>query len=321
MGIINEIKIAFVGAGYMTSEHLRAFSAINGVKPVGIHSRTENKAKDLESHYPTLQIYDSIESLYETSKADIVVVSVNELSMSEVAIECFKHPWLVLLEKPAGYDLADASKIVEAADELKARAYVALNRRAYSSTRIAISRLNDIDAPRFIKVVDQQDQQAALTIYNEPQEVADNYMFANSIHLIDYFHVLGRGTVTAVESVIPWDPRNPGMVVAKISFASGDVGLYEGIWNGPGPWGVSVSTPQERIELKPLESITVQEHGQRVVNQLEIDARDVDFKPGLRFQAEQAVNLIKGVESSLPTVQDSFISMKLVAKIFGLKTD
>lgn len=199
-----------------------------------------------------------------------------------------------------------------------ARAYVALNRRAYSSTRTAIVRLREIDTPRFIKVVDQQDQQAALTIYNEPKEVADNYMFANSIHLVDYFCVLGRGDITAVDPVIPWNPENPGMVVAKISYASGDVGLYEGIWNGPGPWSVSVSTPAERIEMKPLEGITVQQRGQRVVNPLEIDAWDSDFKPGLRYQAEQAVNLIRGVNSSLPTIQDSYRSMKLVADIFGL---
>jgi hypothetical protein len=108
------------------------------------------------------------------------------------------------------------------------------------------------------------------------------------------------------------------LVLAKIDFTSGDVGLYEGIWNGPGPWIVSVNTPEQRIEMRPLEQVSVQLRGTRAVSLLEIDGDDKTYKPGLRYQAGQAVAAARGEAADLATILDSWHSMKLVADIFGL---
>lgn len=312
------IKVALVGAGYMATEHAKAFSGLPGVALAGVFSRTRARAEQLALSYPGMVVCDSVGDLHERTRADLVVVTVKELSMAAIATECFAFPWAVLLEKPAGYDLADATSILEAATKAGSRAYVALNRRAYSSTRQVLARLADNAGPRFVKVMDQQDQQAARDIYKEPPEVVRNYMYANSIHLIDYFRVFGRGEVTGVVPVIPWTPEKPGMVVSKIEFSSGDVGLYEGVWDGPGPWVVSVVTPQERLEMRPLEQAAMQLRGERKVTVLDLDPDDTAFKPGLRYQALQAVAAARGEPSYLPTLTDSWQSMNLVARIFGL---
>lgn len=312
-----ETKVAFVGAGYMAEEHMRAFAGLPDVAISGVYSRTRARAEKLAASHG-MQVYDSVAELYNGTGADLVVVTVTELSMAEVAAACFAHPWTVLLEKPAGYDLADATRISDAAARAKSRAFVAFNRRAYSSTRQALGLLRGHASERFIKVVDQQDQQAAMLVNKQPELVARNYMFANSIHLIDYFRVLARGEVAAVEPIIPWKPERPGLVLARINFTSGDVGLYEGIWNGPGPWIVSVNTPEQRIEMRPLEQVSVQLRGTRAVTQLEIDGDDKTYKPGLRYQAKQAVAAARGQSADLATIGDSWRSMKLVADIFGL---
>lgn len=315
---MKSIKIAFVGAGYMATEHAKAFSGLPGIALVGIFSRTRARAEQLASAYPGMAVCDSVGELHERTLADLVVVTVKELSMAAIAAECFAFPWAVLLEKPAGYDLADATAILGAARQAGSKAYVALNRRAYSSTRQALARLVDNSGPRFVKVMDQQDQQAARDIYKEPPEVVRNYMYANSIHLIDYFRVFGRGEVAGVVPVVPWTPEKPGMVVSKIEFSSGDVGLYEGVWDGPGPWAVSVVTPRERLEMRPLEQVSVQLRGERKVTVLEIDPDDTAFKPGLRYQAMQAVAAVRGEPHDLPDLAESWQSMSLVARIFGL---
>jgi predicted dehydrogenase len=224
----------------------------------------------------------------------------------------------VLLEKPAGYNLPDATRIRDAAARARSRAFVAFNRRAYSSTRQALKLLQGHSSGRFIKVIDQQDQQAAILQTNQPELVARNYMFANSIHLIDYFRVLARGDVAGIEPIVRWTPEKPGLVLAKINFTSGDIGLYEGIWDGPGPWIVSVNTPEQRIEMRPLEQVTVQLRGTRAVTKLDIDADDTTYKPGLRYQATQAVAAVRKELANLATIEDSWQSMKLVADIFGL---
>ncbi|OGB20953.1 MAG: oxidoreductase [Burkholderiales bacterium RIFCSPLOWO2_02_FULL_57_36] len=312
------VKVAIVGAGNMATEHLKAFSAIEGVQPAGIFSRTPTRAVALAATYPQMSVCDSIEDLYNKTRADIVVVTVRELAMATVAVECFKFPWIVLLEKPAGYDLVDATRILDAAQKANSKVYVALNRRAYSSTRGALGELDTTEGKRFIKVLDQQDQQVARNIIKEPEAVVQNYMFANSIHLIDYFRVFGRGGIAKVTPVVPWNPAEPGIVISKIEFTSGDIGLYEALWDGPGPWAVSVATPQKRLEMRPLEQVTVQLRGERRLSSLDISTSDTSFKPGLLLQAQQAVAVVRGETNFLPTLHDSWYSMKLVADIYGI---
>jgi predicted dehydrogenase len=315
--VTSELKVAFVGAGYMADEHMRAFAGLPGVVIAGIHSRTRARAEKLAASYNTA-VYDSVSELYQKTHADLVVVTVVELSMAEVASACFAFPWTVLLEKPAGYDLADATRIRDAAERAGCRVHVAFNRRAYSSTRQAIALLQNDASQRYIKVIDQQDQQAAIQVNNQPEIVARNFMFANSIHVIDYFRVLGRGEIAGVEPIVRWNPERPGLVLAKVHFTSGDVGLYEGIWNGPGPWIVTVNTAEQRLEMRPLEQASVQLRGTRTVTPLEIDQDDKTYKPGLRYQATQALSAARGQPAQLATISDSWHSMKLVADIFGL---
>jgi predicted dehydrogenase len=315
--VTSELKIAFVGAGYMAEEHMRAFASLPEVLIAGVHSRTRPRAEKLAASYNTA-VYDSVSDLYHKTQADLVVVTVVELSMADVASACFAYPWTVLLEKPAGYDLADATRIRDAADRAGRRVYVALNRRAYSSTRRAVAELQKDASQRFIKVIDQQDQQAAIQVNKQPEIVARNFMFANSIHVIDYFRVLGRGEIAGVDPILRWDAERPGLVLAKVHFTSGDVGLYEGIWNGPGPWIVTVNTAERRLEMRPLEQVSVQLRGTRTVTPLEFDQDDKTYKPGLRYQAIQALAASRGQPAQLATIQDSWQSMKLVADIFGL---
>ncbi len=155
--------------------------------------------------------------------------------------------------------------------------------------------------------------------HGQPELVAENYMFANSIHVIDYFRVFGRGKIIDVTPVIAWNPKEPGVVIAKVTFDSGDVGLYEGIWNGPGPWSLTITTPHKRLELRPLEQGSLQLRETRTQIPLEISQDDTMFKPGLRWQAMQAAAAVRGQMHSLATIDDSWESMKLVADIFGMR--
>lgn len=312
------IKIALVGAGYMATEHAKAFAGLEGVRLVGITSRTRAKAEQLAAEYRGMEVFDTVEAMYKATQADLVIVTVKELSMAQVATECFRFPWAVLLEKPAGYDLENARLILEESRKKGRHVWVAFNRRAYSSTRQSLARLEESSGPRYIRVLDQQDQVAARDIYKEPQEVVRNYMFANSIHLIDYFRVFGRGEVTRITPICPWTPDAPWMVVAKLDFSSGDAGLYEGVWDGPGPWAVTVVTPAQRLEMRPLEQVSLQLRGERKVTQLDIAVEDSQFKPGLQQQARDVLSALAGQPSPLPTLEESFLSMRLVAGIFGL---
>lgn len=307
------VTVACIGAGSMAREHLRAFAAVPGVTLGGIFSRTRARAEALAKELGAASVHDSIASLAAT-KADLVVVTVTELSMREIATACFAHPWTVLLEKPAGYDLADAEAIVRAA-AARDRVYVALNRRFLSSTRTALEDLETNAGPRFVHVQDQESQEQARQI-GHPPAVVDNWMYANSVHVVDYLRVFGRGKVTRVTPVVPWTSEAP-VNVASVDFESGDRGLYTGIWRGPGPWAVTVTTPAKRWEMRPLESASYQLAGERKLNPVETHAWDKELKPGFRLQAAEAVAAAEGKPTRLPTLADSLETMRLVHAIFG----
>ena len=310
-------RVAFIGAGYMATEHLRAFSACAGIQLVGIHSRSTNRAEALAQSYPGLKVFPTIETLYTQCNPDLVVIAVPELACQVVCEEAFKYPWALLIEKPVGYNLSVANQIEQKAAALEARAYVALNRRFYGSTLQLQRKLQGINEPRLITILDQEDANRALAA-GQPAEVVNNWMYANSIHLIDYFSQLCRGEHLHTEVLTRWNPEDPGPVIAQLEFSSGDIGLYQAVWNAPGPWSVAISTKALRAELRPIEQLRVQKVGSRHDELLATDPLDEKFKPGLLRQAEAAIQAARGESSSLPDLKEAKRSMGIVASIYGM---
>ncbi|MDM4767517.1 Gfo/Idh/MocA family oxidoreductase [Pelomonas sp. SE-A7] len=311
-------KIAIVGSGYMAQEHAKAFASLPGVQIVGVAGRSRQRAEALAAQYGTA-VNDSVDALYAATQADAVVVAVNELSAREVCLAAFRHPWVCFLEKPVGVDLPQAEEIAAAAASAGTRAYVALNRRSYASTRQALAELATDDSPRLISVLDQQDMVSARE-GGQPDEVVRNYMYANSIHLIDYLNLFGRGEIVSVQPTQAWNAEQPGHVVATVHYASGDVGVYQAVWNGPGPWSVTVTNSQVRLEMRPLEKLGVQRRGERRLTEAPADPVDTDFKPGLRHQAEQIVAVLEGQPTRLASLAEATRSMALCADIYGLRS-
>jgi predicted dehydrogenase len=315
---MRDISIAIVGAGGMAREHAKAFASLPGVTVAGVTSRTRAKADALASELGIPVVADSVADLRKQTSADLVVITVPELSANPVALSAFEHPWAVLMEKPAGYDLADAEKIAAAAKGRTAPVMVGLNRRFYSSSR-TIKRDLDTrpDEKRFIHVQDQQSYAEARR-YNHPPQVIEKFMYANSIHLIDLVPFFGRGQVTKVDQVTPWRGEATEVMLAYVEFDSGDTALYEGLWKGPGPWAANVSTPGKRWIMQPLEQAIYQNAGERARHTIEASDEDKQFKAGFLLQARSAVAAVRGEASEIPSIEDSLQTMRLINRMFGV---
>jgi len=310
-------KIAFVGAGTMTAAHIQAFKDIEGVELCGIVSRTKIKAETIAQEFGIRHVCDNIDQLNECTQADMIVISVPVLHTRMVCEEAFRYPWKLLIEKPVGYNLVEAEHINDLAFSQGREAYVALNRRQYASTMSVIDGLRDNDAPRLIHVFDQEDLIAARTA-GQPELVVKNWMYANSIHMIDFFRIFGRGDIVSVQPVIEWNPDAPSFVSAKIGFSSGDIGLYDAVWNGPGPWAVMVTTSSTRWEMRPVEHVAVQRYPSRKLEPFSMHVLDQQFKPGLRKQAEEAIKAVNGEPHTLVSLAEGVKTMKLVHSIYAV---
>ena len=309
--------MAIVGAGSMAREPIRAFGTLDSVEVAGIHSRTRDKAGALARELKIPIVTDSVADLFERTRADLVVVAVPELAANEVAKACFQHDWAVLLEKPAGYDLADAEAIAQAAEGRIQPVMVGFNRRFYGSTLAVKSDLDSRDERRFIHVQDQQSYEEARR-HNHPELVVEKFMYANSIHNIDFLLNLGRGAVTDVTPVMPWRGEDTEVCLVHVAFDSGDTGLYEGIWKGPGPWALSVSTPSRRWVMQPLEKAEFQNAGERTRHAVEPDPVDSNCKAGFVRQAEAAVRRARNESSDIVDLAESLRTMRLIHRMFGV---
>lgn len=309
-------RVAFVGGGNMIREHARAFRDVKGVALVGITNRTRGKAEQLADEFAIPAVFDTIDEMAAISRADLVVIAVYEPAIRSTALAVLKYPWAVLMEKPIGLNLEEAREVAAAATSLRRHVWVGLNRRSLGATRAVLDDLATDSNPRFIHVQDQQSLAAARAIGHRA-EVVDNWMFANSIHLVDYLRVFGRGAVTRVDVLKAFNPANPGIVLAKVDFDSGDIGLYEALWHAPGPWACTVTTSRRRWELRPLEKAVFQNAGERALTAVEMAPIDLDFKPGFRLQAERVISSLRGEANLAPTVEDALQATELVAKIYG----
>lgn len=153
-------------------------------------------------------------------------------------------------------------------------------------------------------------------VIGHPEEIVQRWMYANSIHLMDYLRSLCRGSVKKITPIMSWNPKAPAYVVAAVEFDSGDVGLYEGTWNGPGPWTVTVNTPGRRWELRPLEQARFINTSERVLNEVPQTEADKNFKPGFHRQAEEVLRALRGEPNRTPTLASAIETMKMISIIF-----
>jgi predicted dehydrogenase len=179
-----------------------------------------------------------------------------------------------------------------------------------------LNELASVQEPRLVQVHDQENPLVALA-NGQPPLVVENWMYANSIHIIDYLRIFCRGSVENVENVVKWSPLDPRFVVAKVTFSSGDIGIYQAVWNAPGPWSVAVNTQSKRWEMRPLEQACVQTYKDRRSETIPTHEWDTKFKPGIRLQAEEVVRAVRGESHHLPSLEDGLATMKLVQQIYA----
>ena len=309
------MRIAFLGAGKMAREHARAFASLEGVELAGVSSRTRGRADELARDFGMAVVADTIDELHERTRADLLVVSVIETVLVDLALHAVTKPWTLLVEKPPGLSPRDTARLARAAKEAGVRVFVGLNRQFLGSTQAALDLLGN-DGPRFVHVQDQQNLAQARSL-GHSDAVVNGWMYANSIHLVDYFRVFARGAVTSVRHDARFQPDDGvGLLIAHLEFQSGDRGLYQAFWRTPGPWAATVHVPGRRFELRPLEDLKWQSLGEPPQSVARPQA-DVDFKPGFRLQAENVLAAWRGLPSASPDLEQALRTMSLIEAIYA----
>lgn len=316
--MLNKINIALVGSGNMAKEHARAFQSLQDTFIKVVYSRNLNHAQKLASEIQSPNAIDQIEKLRNIENINLIIVAVSIEATYEIIKKISNMRIPILVEKPLGLNLEECKLITKLTNSISGKVLVALNRRCYSSTLKAQKYLSNDHEPRLIEIFDQQDK-LSVNDSNFHPKVIKNWMFANSIHLIDYAFIFGRGKLKETKIIDYWNPSdNNCFVTSRSLFSSGDIVYYRALWGMPGPWGCAISTKNQRLEMSPLENLTLQKSGSRKKIKIKISDNDVNFKPGFRIQAEEVVKEIKSKKPSKVVVDanQTMETTKLISKIY-----
>lgn len=308
-------RIGLVGSGYMASEYLKASEAVEGVDFVSIYSRNKETATALAIQFGISKLANSVEDFLELN-LDFIVVCVPELATFEIITIFSKVGVPLLVEKPVGLTLAEALEIENNARVSSTQIFAALNRRFYGSTENVFKELAESSEKRFIQVNDQENTLAAIAA-GQPQQVVDNWMFANSIHIIDYIAVACRGEPTIQYKKVTPLTENAFVLHASVVFSSGDEALYICYWNVPGGWSVNISTASKNWQLSPLEVARSRNLGDRQYTQFEPDPIDSNYKPGLVRILFELEKCSKSQKHSLTSIAEVNRTMKLIDLIYS----
>ena len=309
------MRLAIVGAGKIAREHAKAFLDIENTQLLGVASRSKKPLNAFATEFKVNNKCDTIQELYRTTQAELVIITVNIDQISSVLLECSRYPWTILVEKPLGINLAESNHLSKTLGNKANQIYVALNRRHYSTFRELDRSINLDSGQRIIKVTDQEDQFAArLAGFSAP--ITENWMFANSIHLIDILRQFGRGKIINIEQSSKWKSMTIMKHCVNVVFDSGDLGIYECQWNDDCPWSISVSKEDSTWIMKPLEKLTQIFETGEVIDITPRSDWDTNFKPGFRRQAEMMITQMKGKESKIVSFQDALATMQLVHDMY-----
>ena len=219
----------------------------------------------------------------------------------------------ILVEKPAGLNANEVIDLYESALQFNSNVYVAYNRRFYSSV-LKSKELIAKDGGVLSFTFDFTEMTQKIEKMKKAKGVKENWLFANSTHVIDLAFFLGGSPQSLVcnhISNLDWHPSGSvfvgnGLTINNIPFS------YHSNWNSAGRWEVILLTESMRIVLSPLEKLQVQQKGSFDIKYLEIDdSLDTQFKPGLY----EMVNSFLNNSSNLKSLKDQVDDLKIFSKI------
>ena len=310
-------RVALIGSGYMAEQYLLAATSLQQIEVVGIAGRNLLTARKLADDFLIKSVSNDPQDLIANLMPDLILVCVSELSTEEVLGSLFHFQIPIVVEKPVGLSLEQALRIEARACEAGCPVYVALNRRMYSSTKQVMDAVESSIGNRFVRIIDQENQIAARNS-GQPDQVVASWMFANSIHLIDYIRFVCRGDVTSISRMIHSLSSDGWVIVSQIDFSSGDKALYTCYWNTPARWSVDISIGDRLWQLAPLESARVFTMNSLTPTEFLIDSKDIDAKPGIIGVLEETLNLLNGLPSTLCSISNANETMTLIESIYAV---
>ncbi len=308
--------IWLIGSGPMAKDYIKVLTALK--KEFIVIGRGAESSQKIKDEFGISVYTGGLENFLSTKPAPcthaIVAVGVEQLYLCAKNLVSYgiKN---ILTEKPGGLDQQEISELAAHADT-KTHIYLAYNRRFYSSV---LKAEEIIQQDGGLSSLNFEFTEWGHTIENlkKPKAVFENWLTANSSHVIDLAFFLGGwpkeiSTYVANKNKLSWYSGPTNFTGAGIT-DRGALFNYSANWCAPGRWGVELLTEKHRLYLRPMEQLHIQNLGSVKIEKVEIDdSLDQQFKPGLYRQAE---SFLTGNLSRFSSIQDQNKYFKIYGQI------
>jgi predicted dehydrogenase len=308
------IKVSIIGAGRIAECYIKVLRDFKNIELVGIISRSKESSKQKSLKYKIHYHSNSLENMMKITKPDIVIVCVTPTETKKICLNLLKYKCIVLVEKPLGLSLKDSKEVLLKSKKSKSKIFIAFNRRFFNSTNLLINKLSKNASKRVVNIFDQEDTNAAKK-NGHSKKIIDNWMYANSIHLIDFFTFLCRGKINNIVSQRIKINKNQYFIYSKIFFSSGDIGIYNAYWNRPAPWKISVSCSESYFQLSPIERLIEKNNRGEMITYKD-SKYDIKYKPGFYLMVKNLLKVYTGKKNKLVSLKENCKTMKLINSIY-----
>lgn len=291
--------IWIVGAGNMGYEYAKILATMG--RNFWVIGRSGDSVKKIKERIDCNAVQGGIQNhLGHTSNIpEFAIIAVNDEELARTALLLLRYGVKkILIEKPAGLNRDELLIVSDLARENNAKVYVAYNRRFYASVEKA-KNIIDEDEGILSFIFEFTEWSHEIARLNKSKIVLENWLIANSSHVIDLAFYMGGKPVeikTFHKGGLSWHPSASIFSGAGITEKAA-LFSYSANWESAGRWSLEILTKKHRLIFRPLENLQIQNIGSISTELVKIeDTFDTKFKAGLykqigAFLTNQDVNL------------------------------
>ena len=150
---------------------------------MGVTSRTISKAKELSNDYQIEHVCNNVYELIEKCAIDALLVFVSADQVFTVTEKLIPQQIPLFIEKPPGLVPEETYTLFKLADENGTKNMVGYNRRFYSVFHKGIEIIKN--SGRLLGVSVEGHERFWKVVNRKPQNILDNWLYANGTHTID----------------------------------------------------------------------------------------------------------------------------------------
>jgi predicted dehydrogenase len=231
------VRVLVVGLGQMGASHLRAYAAIPGFAVVGVCTRQLPTDPALEASLAALPQFRDYGEALAALRPDAVSINTWSDTHAEYAVRAFAAGAHVFVEKPLAETVADARRVVRAAEQAGRKLVVGYILRHHPSWARLVELAQGLGKPLVMRMNLNQQSAGEAWVWHRNLMRSLSPIVDCGVHYIDMMCLMTGAEPLRVHGVgarltdeIAPDMYNYGHL--QVTFDDGSVGWYEAGW-GP----------------------------------------------------------------------------------------